>query len=125
MQTCSGGEWLDRQNSAEVLELEIGAAMGRLVSVTQFVRALVSGGHLPSRDNRWSTESHTPSQNTTAAETSHSSHGALGFFLTALTANAPIVVCVPLPFIFLHYLWRPVNHQGGESAEDEKQPRLA
>lgn len=105
MRTCSGGEWLDRQNSAEALELEIRAAMGRLVSVTQFVRALVSSGHLPFRTTAGQPVPD-PQPNTAAAETSHSSHGALGLLFESPKCQR-LCVCVrasPPLFIFLHYL---------------------
>ena len=71
-------------------------------------------------------QSHTPSQ-TQPLQKPHTLHmGLLGFFLTALTANDSVCVCVPLPLLYFCTIYRdPLITREGESAEDEKQPRLA
>ena len=98
MRTCPGGERLDQQSSAEALELEIRAAMGKLMSVTQFVRALVSGVHLPSRVIPAQPAPH-PQPNTAAvcfldaAGTAHFPQGTLGFLCDSPNCKQ-LCVCV-------------------------------
>lgn len=121
MLTFPDGECPDQQNSAEALELQIWASMGKLMSVTQFVRALVSSVHLSSwmiprqpaphpQPNTPLTPSPRHSRQSTFS-TRHSPRGP-GFLCDSPSYNCECEHAPSFPplFIFLCYLWCPVNH---------------